>query len=150
MHIIYKMQLKTLTLIQVNCKIRLTLHMLLIWGTECAYIYGFIPKGLYNKSVHSMHCIIIMIISVFYLNYRSVFVLEYCSCIFPVLVMDTAALSILYTWIRNNDITFLQVIYKAWHIQVGVCTVRVCVCLSVYVWYCAHVRVFLCESTKAS
>lgn len=50
--------------------------------------------------------------------------------------MDTAALSILYTWIRNNEVTFLQVIYKAWHIQVGVCTVCVCMFIRVCVILC--------------
>lgn len=105
-------------------------------------VYIFIHRHLYNKLVYSMHCNIIMIISVFYLNYRSVFVLEYCLCIFPVLVMDTAALSILYTWIHNNDITFLQVIYKAWHIQVGVCTVHACVCVYLCTCDTVHMCVF--------
>jgi len=63
--------------------------------------------------------------------------LEYCSCSVAVLlVMDTAPLSILYTWIRNNEVTFLQVIYKAWHIQVGVCTVCVCMFIRVCVILC--------------
>lgn len=105
--------------------------MLLIWGNECVYIYGFIHRRLYNKSVYSMHCNIIMIISVFLFKSQISFCFEILLMYFPCARYGYCCTQ--YTWIHNNDITFLQVIYKAWHIQAGVCTVRVCVCVFICV-----------------
>lgn len=60
------------------------------------YIFMGLFTGVYiiNQCIQCI-AILLWLLVFFYLNHRSVFVLKYCLCIFPVLDMDTAALSIL-------------------------------------------------------